>query len=191
MSFMPSRTVAERMSVEEYMALPEPETGHWELIDGELVVSWPTYAHERAVLNVAMALKSWGRGGEGRGRVSLTIDTTASPGSMLGPDVQWWSAGRGLPGVTERPWPLGDVVVEVRSPSTWAIDVGRKRAIYEEQGVQELWLVDPLSETVLIFARSALDAVGFDAARDLGPEDTLASPLLPDFSVTVGSLFVD
>lgn len=171
--------------------MPEPETGHRELIDGELVVSWPASAHERAVLDIAMSLKAWGRSGEGRGRVSLTIDTAANPGSMLGPDVQWWAAGRDLPGVTTRPWPLGDLVVEVRSPSTWSVDVGRKRTIYEEQGIQELWLVDPLSETVLSFARSTPQAAGFDLARDLGPEDALESPLLPGFTVVVGELFAE
>lgn len=191
MSAMPASTLPQRMSVEEFLAMPEAETGHRELIDGELVVSWPTYAHERAVLNLAMSLKLWMRAEGGRGRVSLTIDSRGNPGSILGPDVQWWAAGRELPGETTRPWPLGDLVIEVRSPSTWAVDVGRKRTIYEEQRVQELWLVDPLSETVLVFARSTPEANGFDLARDLGPEDPLESPLLPGFTAVVRELFAE
>lgn len=186
---MPASTGPERMSVVEFLARPEPETGHYELIDGELVVSWPTYAHERAALNLAAELRSWRRAEPGRGRISLAIDSRAGEASIVGPDLQWWAAGRVLPSETTRPWPLGDLVVEVRSPSTWAVDVGRKRTIYEEQGVQELWLVDPLSETILIFARSAPEAAGFDRARDLGPEDVLDSPLMPGFSVGVAGLF--
>ena len=46
----------------------------------------------------------------------------------------------------------GDVrlllVVEIISPSTAAIDRGRKRAAYREQGVDEYWVVDVDARTV-------------------------------------------
>ena len=108
---------------------------------------------------------------------------------MLGPDLQWWAHGRDLPGPFTRPHPLGDLVVEVRSPSTWAVDIGRKRRLFEQHGVRELWLVDPLSRTVLVFARSGPEAAEFDVERDLGPEDELSSPLLPGFAVSVAEVF--
>lgn len=190
MSSVPELTTPQRMTVEEFLALPEDSTVRRELIEGELmVVSLPLFAHERVVLNLAFALKLWMRDGPGRGTVSLPIDTAAGPTSILGPDLQWWADGRDLPDPFTRPYPLGDLVVEVRSPSTWAYDVGRKRRLYEREGVRELWLVDPLSRTVLAFARSSADAEEFDDARDLGPEDELASERLPGFSVPVADLF--
>jgi len=189
MTPVPRLSATQRMTVEEYLAEPEAEVGHWELLEGEVVVSWPTFAHEQAVLNLAAEIRTWIRAASRRGTVSLTIDTVAGPTSILGPDLQWWADDRKLPDPTTRPYPAGDIVVEVRSPSTWAVDISRKRRLYEREGVQELWLVDPLSRTVLVFARSSAEAGEFDVARDLGPDDTLDSPLLPEFAVTVAELF--
>ncbi len=189
MKAMSATSLPRRMTVEEFLAVPEEEPGHWELIEGEVVVSFPTRAHERAVMNLVTDLNVWRRARAGRGVVCLPIDTSAGLGSILAPDLQWWSEDRELPAPTTRPHPLGDLVVEVRSPSTWAVDVGRKRAIYEREGVAELWLVDPLSRTVLVFARSAPGAPAFDQARDLQPGDELTSPLLPGFIVAVDTIF--
>lgn len=189
MSSVSGLATPQRMTVEQYMALPEAEVGHRELVEGELVVSFPTFAHEQAVLNLASEIRAWCGQAAGRGTVSLTIDTVAGPASMLAPDVQWWGPERELPDPHTRPFPLGDLVVEVRSPSTWAVDVGRKRRIYEREGVRELWFVDPLSRTVLVFARSSAGTDEFDAARDLGPAEELSSPLLPGFAVAVAAVF--
>ncbi len=43
-----------------------------------------------------------------------------------------------------------DLVVEILSPSTAAKDVGKKRDLYEEYGVKELWIVHPTDGTILI-----------------------------------------
>ncbi len=190
MSSVPELTTPQRMTVEKFLALPEDPNVRRELIEGEVVVvNLPLFAHEQAVLNLALELKLWAREASGRGTLSLPIDTAAGPTSVLGPDLQWWADGRHLPDPFTRPYPLGDLVVEVRSPSTWAVDVGRKRRIYEREGVRELWLVDPLSRTVLVFARSRPEADEFDVARDLGPDDELASALLSGFNLTVADVF--
>lgn len=39
-----------------------------------------------------------------------------------------------------------DFVLEVASKNTWAEDIGRKRRLYAELGVQEYWLFDPKDE---------------------------------------------
>ncbi len=44
-----------------------------------------------------------------------------------------------------------DLVVEVLSPKTRRIDKGTKLEIYQEAGIPEYWLVDPLSRTVVTF----------------------------------------
>ncbi|MBA2348637.1 MAG: Uma2 family endonuclease [Solirubrobacterales bacterium] len=193
MTLMAASTVPQRMSVEQFLALPpDPWSASTrELVDGELVVEDPTFAHQWAVLNLAAELRSWHQGAPDRGRASLNIDTIAGERSIFKPDVQWWADGRVLPDPTTRPYPLGEIVAEVRSPSTWAVDVGRKRATYEREGVAELWLVDPFSETVLVFARSSPEARAYDLTRELAAAERLESPLLPDFTVVVGSLFED
>jgi Uma2 family endonuclease len=39
------------------------------------------------------------------------------------------------------------MVVEVRSPTTWRYDIGRKRELDERHGVRELWLADTAGRT--------------------------------------------
>jgi Uma2 family endonuclease len=109
--------------------------------------------------------------------------------SVLQPDAQWFAHGRALNDPTTRPQPLGDIVVEVRSASTWHRDVGIKRTLYEQHGARELWLIDPATQTVVVHSRSIPDAASFDTSIELGPNDQLTSPLLPDFSADVAELF--
>ncbi len=79
--------------------------------------------------------------------------------------------------------------MEVRSPGTWRYDVGRKKAVYESGGLPELWLVDDLAETVLVFRRSCAGAESFDVALELSTGEELTSPQLPGFSLVVAKLF--
>lgn len=188
MHAMPS-VAPQRMTAEEFLALPEPEDNtRLELIDGELVLSKPTPLHQDAVMEIAFQLKLWTREAPGRGKPTLDIDTAIDRWTVLVPDLQWYAEGRELPGRTEPPWPLGDLVVEVRSPSTWHRDVGRKREIYERDGVRELWLVDPSARTVLVHRRSE-GSTTFDVTTEVGDGEALTSPLLPGFAVAVAALF--
>lgn len=187
MNAMPA-TDPRPMTAEEFLAIPErQDPRRLELIDGEVVVSEATPRHQLVVLNLALALRSWADGA-GNGFVTLDIDTGVDPRTVLVPDLQWYAADRDLPSIDHRPWPLGDLVVEVRSPSTWHVDVGRKRQIYEREGVRELWLVDPPAMTVLVFRRSEGSA-SFDVTTEIGADETLTSPLLPGFAVPVTAVF--
>jgi Uma2 family endonuclease len=183
-------TVGTRMTVEDFLALPlQDDARRLELIEGEVVVTWPTPEHELIIVELVAALHSWTRAGPGRGRVLGAIDTAAGSSSILGPDVQYFAdAERLLRERRTRPQPLGDIVVEVRSPSTWARDVGVKRRLYEEAGVPELWLVDPFSQSVVVYRRSERSTT-FDIGLDLGADDDLTSPLLPGFVIPVQTLF--
>ena len=79
---------------------------------------------------------------------------------------------------------MPDLVVEVRSPSTWRFDIGAKKDNYERYGVGELWLVDTAAYVVFVFRRSTPDAPRFDVSLEFGPGETLTS-LLPGFALAV------
>jgi Uma2 family endonuclease len=87
------------------------------------------------------------------------------------------------------PYPVPDLAVEIRSPSTWRYDIGTKKSVYERKRLPELWLVDSDASVVLVFRRSTTQAPTFDLALELDRAATLASPLLPDFALGVGALF--
>lgn len=78
----------------------------------------------------------------------------------------------------------------MRSPGTWALDVGPKLRRYELTGAAELWLVDPPACSVLVFRRDGADA-GFAAAVEIGVDEALTSPLLPGFGLATAELFAD
>jgi Uma2 family endonuclease len=81
------------------------------------------------------------------------------------------------------------ICVEIRSPSTWRYDIGRKKSVYEAQGVAEVWLVDDVAEVVLVFRRSTSRQPAYDVALELATSDSLTSPLLPGFAVALEGFF--
>ena len=82
-----------------------------------------------------------------------------------------------------RPDRVPELVVEVRSRSTWRYDIGRKRELYIHNGVKEVWLVDPFSRSIVVYCG--------DEAHEFVAEDTLTSPQLPGFAPSVGELIPD
>jgi len=93
------------------------------------------------------------------------------------------------PSTRAPPYPLPDLAIEIRSPSTWRYDVGTKKRVYEREGLPELWLVDGESSVLLVFRRSVPTAPVFDVELELDRSATLTSPLLPGFALDVGAPF--
>lgn len=70
------------------------------------------------------------------------------PGCMRSPDVMFISKRR-VSLIRERYFEGGpDLVVEVTSVSTMAVDYRDKLADYEKAGVREYWILDPLAMTL-------------------------------------------
>jgi len=84
---------------------------------------------------------------------------------------------------------MPDLAAEVRSPSTWRFDVGVKKAGYERHGLQELWLVDTVVRTVLVYRRSSAGCAAFDVALELAEDERLTCPLVPEFALAVADIF--
>jgi Uma2 family endonuclease len=176
-----------RITAHEYLAMEELEGRRTDLIDGEIVVNEPTRWHQDAIKEIAFALVAWEKGGPGRGVVSLPLDIKIDEFNVYGPDVLWYAEGRAPAITAPRPYPPPDLVVEVRSPSTWRHDIGRKKSGYEAAGVRELWLVDFTS--VLVFRRSDPKRPDFDVTLELTQGETLTSPLLPGFALPLAGLY--
>lgn len=171
-----------RVSVEEFLAGDWP-AGSW-LVDGEVVVNDPGFHHQELVRRLLKALGDWADAEPHRGRAGFGGNWVFGPYTLLKPDV-WWCAVPPTGTFREAP---PDLAIEVRSPSTWRHDVGRKREIYEEAGVAELWLVDPEAETILVW-RCPAGSTAFDPVAVPEPGDTLTTPLLDGFALPVDDLF--
>ncbi len=181
----------QRMTAEEFMALPvgPDDPGIYELVEGELVVHSPSGLHGDIQQTLLVALTIWTRGAPGRGKAAWPRDTRLGELNFFIPDLLWYREGRAPGPKDPPPYPLPDIAIEVRSPSTWRFDIGAKKAAYERNGLPELWLVDSVAYEVLVFRRSGPTATSFDVALELGVGDALESALLPGFSLPVADLY--
>lgn len=124
---------------EDLDAMPE-DGRRYELLDGAIIMSpSPGLSHQRIGLRIWRMLDDVTR--------DTAFEAVAAPWdvefglSVLEPDVVVARTDamheRGIHGV-----PV--LVVEVASPSTRRLDITAKFSVYEQAGVQQYWLVDPL-----------------------------------------------
>jgi Uma2 family endonuclease len=178
----------------EYASWPDEE--RWELIGG---VAWnmspaPERRHQALVWELAGQIRA--RLGE-TGCSGFTApfdvfpyagpgDDLASADTVVQPDIAVVCdseklAERGCVGPP-------DLVIEVLSPTTMSKDLGEKRALYDNSGVAEYWVVSPVDETVLVFDRQGHS--GFNPApRIVATPERLRSSALPALCIDLRALF--
>jgi Uma2 family endonuclease len=181
---------ATRMTVEEYYAV-SVEGDHKQLVDGAIVVAEARPIHGFLQARLLVPLARWVESGEGRGLVLPPVDVVLDDYNVYGPDLVWVAERHRPRDLRERLARVPELCVEIRSPGTWRYDVGAKKSGYEAGGLPELWLVDDVAETVLVFRRSAPGVATFDVALELGCGETLTSPQLPGFELALDDLFRD
>jgi Uma2 family endonuclease len=162
-----------------------------QLVDGAIVVDEPLPIHGALQARLVAAFARWIDSGEGRGLVLLPTDVVLGEYNVFGPDLLWIADRHRPRDLRVRLSRIPDLCVEVRSPTTWRYDVGAKKSAYEAAGLSELWLVDDVAATVLVFRRSGPDVGTFDVALELGRGDTLTSPQLAGFELALDDLFWD
>lgn len=81
-----------------------------------------------------------------------------------------------------------DLIVELLSESTRKTDALVKRKLHERFGVQEYWIVDPEPGTVKIY-RLVEQRYTRLAELSLESADAMATPLLPDMTVSLTEIF--
>lgn len=142
----------------EYLTWPEGE--RYQLIDGEayLMAPAPTVRHQEVVGEVFFQLRRALAGRPCRVLIAPVdvllpkadeadeaVDTVVQPDVLVvcDPAKVRERNVRGAP----------DLVVEVLSPATSALDQNQKRHHYERSGVREYWLVHLLDRTLTIYRR--------------------------------------
>ena len=175
----------------DLVALPEDQLRH-ELIDGEHVVTpSPGTVHQRILLNLVRHLLPYlDRSGLGRMLVA-PFDVKLSLFTVVVPDIVYFTADRFARVVNEKHATAApDLVVEILSPGTRRRDKGRKRAVYDREGVQEYWIVDPDARLITALRRpragAGLTDVITAAAAGGG---VLESPLFPGLQVPLREVF--
>jgi Uma2 family endonuclease len=177
-----------RLTFNEYLSLPE---GHYQLIEGYLIVTpAPSLRHQTLQWQLLAALGPYARDhqlGHIFGAPCDVLLREGEPAVVVQPDVLLVATG-GRAELTEaRVVGPPDLVVEILSPGNARLDSVKKRALYEEHGVLEYWMVLPDLEQVEVLRRDINGKFGRPAVFE--SDDTLTTPLLPGFELPVRQLF--
>jgi Uma2 family endonuclease len=167
-----------RMSLEDFLALPDIDERRLELIDGEVSCDMsPTWEHGDLAFEICRILKEHGRATV---EIRVVIPARGSRGdSALIPDVAY--VRREGPPIRGRLAAPPHVAVEVLSPGQSRTEMRAKVDTYLAFGVESVWVVD--------WDRRAIDVYEGGARRTLTEEDTLDSPSVPGLTVHVGDIF--
>jgi Uma2 family endonuclease len=178
-----------KLTWDDFVQFPDDGRRH-ELIDGEHVVTpSPVRQHQRIVMNLAAPLLWYLRDHPIGTMFNVPLDVILSPHDVVEPDLLYFSHEREKR-FEPSDWVKGapNLVVEVASPATKRRDETLKRRLYERAGVDEYWLVDPASRSVLVLR---LEDGGYvEAARlSAADGDALTTLLLPGFNLSLDTLF--
>jgi Uma2 family endonuclease len=172
------------MTVEQFSQMQTADTEDYELVEGELIPlssATPLHAEIRDLLG--HLLWTYFKGNP-LGKAFAEVDCRISDDTVRRPDISIFLGERVRQiDLTAIPVPFApDIAVEILSPSESAMHLRRKVLDYLRAGAREVWLVDSFNREVEIRTNSG--------SRMLAETDLLISPLLPDFSFSVATLFV-
>lgn len=175
------------LTIDEYAALGETETGYTELVEGRLLmVPGPVLDHNVAAMELAFQLKP-----QLPGDVEVILDVDVNlelappegPGFSRRPDLMIVRKGarervRAEGGMVRASEVL--VVVEVVSPGSKRTDYVTKRGEYDDAGIPHYWIVD-LHEPVSVLACSLTEEFGYVDSTEASGSFSTSEP----FDLTV------
>jgi Uma2 family endonuclease len=163
-----------------------------ELIDGELyTTSRPAIPqmHVSSALVADLNVRfQQGRGGPGGWWILFGVESHVE-GHGFVPDVAGWRRER-LPVLpTAATIDIApDWVCEVQSPSTARLDRVKKLPMYAEIGVQHVWLIDPLGQTLEVLR---LENDRWVLAGNYGGDDVVRAEPFEAVEITLAALWID
>ena len=168
-----------------------PDNGNrYEIIDGELFVTRaPHWNHQKVCVRIISPLDSWSQ-------ATSLGQVVPAPGIIFGendnviPDVVWASNER-LPLLLDEAGHLTgapELVIEVLSAGIENEKRDRefKLKLYSARGVREYWIVDWRNQQVEVYRR---EQASLKLVATLFNGDELNSPILPNFTCAIASLF--
>jgi Uma2 family endonuclease len=176
------------LSYDDYAALEDERPA--QVVDGVLFMTpSPTPDHQALVGRLWRELVAYADQHGGRAFFApLDVVLRAErPAQVVQPDAMYFSPAR-----VDRVGPkhavgAPDIAIEVVSHAHARFDGTRKRALYEEHGVREYWMVPPHTERIEVLVRGADGRFGRPQLFE--PGDTLTSEVLPGFALDVAAVF--
>jgi Uma2 family endonuclease len=180
------RKTRERKTYEDYAKLPDYP--RYELIDGEFILTpSPNFDHQGVSFELTYLLAEYLRKHKIGRAVAAPMDVIFDQWNVYQPDLLFVSNERASIIKSGRVFGAPDLVMELLSPSNSYYDLTKKKELYEQFGVKEYWIVDPMEHSIDIFAnRDGAFALIF-SGRGKGHAP---SEVMPGFIVDIEELFV-
>jgi Uma2 family endonuclease len=168
-----------KLTYDDFVLFPDDGKRH-ELIDGEhYVTPSPNRRHQQISGDLFAPIWTYLEA-HPIGRVfHAPYDVVFSNFDVVEPDLLYVSNERAADVITSlHVRGVPDIVVEIGSPGTRKRDETIKRRLYERMGVSEYWILDPETDAVRVYRRTA---EAFDRTIELSREasDVLTTPCCP------------
>ncbi len=79
-----------------------------------------------------------------------------------------------------------DLIIEILSPNNSKHDIHTKFKLYEEAGVLEYWIVEPVEKMILVYTLKDRKYIGLPPQTE---GDNITSPLFPDLQMSIIDIF--
>ena len=174
-----------KFTYDDYLNTPEDK--RYELLDGDLIaLPSPEEFHQRVSILLGTKLVQFAV--ENRmGRVyHAPFDVVLSDMNVVQPDLIFVSNERADIITPANIQGAPDLVVEILSPSTAARDKTFKRSLYARHGITEYWMVDLTKKNITVLRLGERE---FEAVDTYGEGETLTSPTLQGFTLSLDEIF--
>ena len=174
-----------KYTYEDYMRTPDDI--RYELLDGELILSpAPRTAHQRTSRKILNPLDDFVIENELGEVFHAPYDVALDDFNVVQPDILFVSNERAHIVTDLNIQGAPDLVIEILSPSTAQRDRTQKRDLYARHDVKEYWQSDTDAKSVQVLT---LENGEYRVAGIYTAGQTIVSPLLPGFSLSVDDIF--
>lgn len=172
--------------------LPASDINHYELLRGRIIMNPPAgWPHAPVGVNIIVPLGSFVR----THGLGVVLESSAGydlpSGDTIEPDISFIAHERLTAGPAPQPGQfvriVPNLIVEILSPATARRDRTEKKAIYQENGVEEYWLVDTKLREVTVYT---LTGKRFGRGKVYTARDLLSSRTLSGFTLRLSEVFV-
>lgn len=180
------RVTKKKYTYRDYLELPD-DGKRYEVIEGELIMSpAPHTSHQFISLNFVLKLATFVIEKK-LGKICYApVDVLLSETNIVQPDILFVAADN-LNIITEKNIKgVPDLIIEIVSPSSGYYDLVAKKEIYEQFGVSEYWIIDPMKQRVEIYLNFEYK---FELHQRLEKKGILKSSILKGFEIEMETIF--
>ena len=183
------RTPLGRLTYEDFLLFPDDGQRH-ELIDGEhYVTPSPNTRHQTLSRRLTRALLAHQEAHPGGELFYAPLDCVLTDIDIVEPDILFIAEDQRHILTEQHVRGAPALVVEILSPGTHATDEGAKRRLYDRVGVREYWVVDPIEDVLTVYRRAEDGRFSNVRVLTAAANDTLTTPLLPEFPLPLVDYF--